>query len=198
MEGNYVGTIVVQESVLLNGFYLNGFFENNSLRGDLICVDGAEVFLKDNSSGIAGLGRPSISMSAGGTCKLSVRGNGGGLTIKDGDNILDEVTVEVSEGSLTFDASNTNANMVARGTCNFVDLATAAGASVTDETGNPANINISKKILQNRTETNPVTGIMTVYDDDGTTVLFTANIWENIAGTDPYAGNAINRRDGLT
>ena len=54
------------------------------------------------------------------------------------------------------------------------------------------------KLLKNKTETNPVTGVMTVYDDDNTTVLFTANIWENIAGTTPYAGNAVNRRDRLT
>lgn len=54
----------------------------------------------------------------------------------------------------------------------------------------------SRKILQNRTETNPVTGIMTVYDDDDS-VLFTANIWENIAGTEPYDGDAVNRRNRL-
>ncbi len=53
------------------------------------------------------------------------------------------------------------------------------------------------KVLRNKTETNPVTGVMTVYDDDGISVLFTANIWENIAGTDPYAGNAVNRRERL-
>ena len=59
------------------------------------------------------------------------------------------------------------------------------------------NVTTVKKILKNRTETNPVTGVMTVYDDDGISVLFTANIWENIAATDPYAGNAVNRRDAL-
>lgn len=60
-----------------------------------------------------------------------------------------------------------------------------------------AQVNIQNKILRNRTETNPVTGIMTVYDDDNITPLFTCNIWENIAGTNPYAGNAVNRRDKL-
>jgi len=199
MQGNYIGVIIVQESVLLGGFYLNGFFEKNGLAGDLICVDGASVFMKDNASAIAGLGRPTVSMNATGWCNLSVRGNEGGLTLKDCNNVLDEVTVEVAEGSLTFDSSNTTTvanSMIARGMCKFVNEVPTAGV-VIDETGYPANINIADSILRNKTETNPVTGIMTVFARDNVTPLFTANIWENIAATDPYAGNAVNRRDRL-
>lgn len=72
-----------------------------------------------------------------------------------------------------------------------------ATAVRTELTAELANVVTSNKLLRNRTETNPVTGIMTVYDDDGTTVLFTANIWENVAGTTPYAGNAVNRRERM-
>jgi len=98
----------------------------------LTCVDGATVLLAGCVSAIAGLGRPTISMSPAGTCKLSLRKNGGGMTIKDCNQATDTVTVEVSEGSLTFDSSCTDGIMVARGNCKFVDETT--GAAVTNET----------------------------------------------------------------
>jgi len=132
IEGSYIGAIIVQESVLLNNFWLNGYFEGNGLAGNLFCVDGGEVFLKNNASAISGLGRPTISMNIAGSTKLSVRGNGGGLTIKDCNNALDEVTIEVAEGSLTFDSSNDlkfDGQMVARGSGNFVDETTGFSVS---------------------------------------------------------------------
>ena len=122
MEGNYIGRITVQESVLLNGFWLNGYFENCGLAGDLFCIDGGEVLIKDSASVIAGIQRPSISMNGVGSSNLSLRSYSGGMTIKDCNNPLDNITVEVREGSLTFDASNTSGIMVARGMCSFVNL----------------------------------------------------------------------------
>lgn len=131
MEGAYTGSIVVQESVLKNNFSLNGFFENCALAGDLFCVANANIFLKNCASSIPGLGRPTISMNTGFASSLSVRGNQGGMTIKDCDHINDVVTVEVAQGSLTFDSSCTAGNMVARGTGKFVD--NSNGATVTNE-----------------------------------------------------------------
>ena len=87
-----------------------------------------------NGSAIAGLGRPTISMNATGACKLSVRKNSGGLTVKHCNSALDEVTIELSEGSLTFDNTNDlqfDGQMVARGIGKFVDETT--GFAVADE-----------------------------------------------------------------
>ncbi len=53
------------------------------------------------------------------------------------------------------------------------------------------------KILRNRRETNPTTGVQTLYDDDGTTVLLTGNIWENIAASQAYRGEGIDRQEPL-
>jgi hypothetical protein len=58
-------------------------------------------------------------------------------------------------------------------------------------------LDIVDNVLLNRTETDPVTGTMTIYAKDDVTPLFTCNIWENIAGTTPYQGNAVNRRNRL-
>lgn len=53
------------------------------------------------------------------------------------------------------------------------------------------------KILVNRQELNPTTGTFTLYDDDGTTVLYTTNAWADAAGTAPYSGGALRRIDAL-
>lgn len=138
MQGTYTGEIVVQQSVLLNNFELNGFFEKNALAGDLICIDGSSVFMLGNSSAIPGLGRPTISMNGSGSSSLNIRDNNGGLTIKDCNNILDKITVEVNVGSLTFDSSNTAGEMVARGSGKFVD--NSAGATVVNEMQSSINV----------------------------------------------------------
>lgn len=134
IKGQYTSPIIVQESVLLTGMYLNGNFENCALAGDLTCVDGGEVLIKSCASSIAGLGRPTISLNEVGTSKLSVRDNSGGLTLKDVNNTLDEVTVELNTGSLTLDSSCTAGQIVTRGLGNFVDNST--GSTVTNETIN--------------------------------------------------------------
>lgn len=53
------------------------------------------------------------------------------------------------------------------------------------------------KMMRNKMVTDPTTGQVTIYDDDGSTVLFQGNIFENVAGTVPYQGNGINRRDRM-
>lgn len=136
MRGSYTGEIIVQESVLDNGFNLNGYFQNcalgTGLGGDLVCVAGATVFMKDCASNIPGLNRPTISLNAvGAAVNLSVRNQFGGLTIKDANHVDDTVTVEMGRGSLTFDSSNTNGELVARTSGKFLDE--TAGATVTRE-----------------------------------------------------------------
>lgn len=84
----------------------------------------------------------------------------------------------------------------APGTAGFVlgtnlDAAVSSRASALVQT-------LIEKMLRNRTVTDPTTGIITVYDDDNTTVLFQANIYQDANGTIPYSGNGVNRRDRLT
>jgi len=58
-------------------------------------------------------------------------------------------------------------------------------------------INRIEQLLRNKVTTDPVTGIMTVFDDSGA-VLFTANVFEDAAGSIPYKGLAINRKERFT
>jgi hypothetical protein len=53
------------------------------------------------------------------------------------------------------------------------------------------------KLLRNKTVTDPSTGVMTVYDDNGTDVLMTANLYKDAAGTAPFDGTGANRRNRL-
>ncbi len=68
-----------------------------------------------------------------------------------------------------------------------------------DEMVDPLFIKIAQQIARNRSETDPATGIMTVYADDNVTPLLTANIYEDVAAATPYAANSteINRRNRL-
>jgi len=50
---------------------------------------------------------------------------------------------------------------------------------------------------RNKVVTDPAAGTYTVYDDDGVTVLYVADLWENAAGTTPYSGSGAERRDRL-
>ena len=55
-----------------------------------------------------------------------------------------------------------------------------------------------EKILRNRLETDPVAGTITIYDDDSITPLISAPIFEDVAATQPYQSQGIDRRNRLT
>lgn len=52
-------------------------------------------------------------------------------------------------------------------------------------------------MARNRVVTDPVAGTITVYAEDDATVLYSAPLWQDAAGTTPYAGAGAERRDRL-
>lgn len=58
-------------------------------------------------------------------------------------------------------------------------------------------ISIISKILRNKAVTNPETGVMTIYDDDGVTPFLVAQLYENASGTQSYRGQGVERRERL-
>ena len=60
-----------------------------------------------------------------------------------------------------------------------------------------ASLVIIEKLLRNKMITDPATGVLTVYDNDGSTPLLTANIFKDAAGTVPYNGTGAERRERL-
>jgi hypothetical protein len=55
-----------------------------------------------------------------------------------------------------------------------------------------------RKLMQNRMETNPTTGVMTIYDDDDITPLLTSNIYEDVLAAQLYRGRGMERRNRMT
>jgi len=117
-------------------------FKNCTITGNLFAADNSSIVMVNCISGIPGIGRPIISMNSTSTSKISICKYSGGLTIIDSNNILDEITVEISEGALTFDSSNTLGQMVARGNGKFID--NSNGAIVNNEM--QAKINVDEPI----------------------------------------------------
>jgi hypothetical protein len=58
-------------------------------------------------------------------------------------------------------------------------------------------VDLAQAILRNKTITDPNTGLMVVYDIDGATPLLTAALYQDAAGTTPYAGAGAERRELL-
>jgi hypothetical protein len=71
--------------------------------------------------------------------------------------------------------------------------------SILEDTGTTlsGNILLALKVLRNKVVTDPSTGVMTIFDDNGTTPLYTAQIWEDTSETVPFDGVGANVRERL-
>ena len=58
-------------------------------------------------------------------------------------------------------------------------------------------LTLALAILRNKIVTDPTTGTMTIYADDGVTPLLTAQMYENTTLTQPYRGHGMEVRDML-
>lgn len=54
-----------------------------------------------------------------------------------------------------------------------------------------------EKFLRNKRITDPVTGKQTIFDDDNSTVLGEGDLFEDVAGTQPYRGQGAERAERL-
>ena len=69
--------------------------------------------------------------------------------------------------------------------------------SITDASS-VADLALLKNFAINKLHTDPDTGKITLFDDDGLTVLLEGFLFEDIAGTIPYRGRGAQRRDQMT
>lgn len=124
-----------------------------------------------------------------------------------------DLFVDLAGGILTVDASCTHGTITVTGYGSVVDNSTG---TVVDQlqllnVGETANriwahatavdlttkATIASKILRNKTITDPTTGMMTVYDDDGITPLLTAQLYEGTGTGQTYRGQGAERRERL-
>lgn len=140
MKGTYINSITVQESVLADGFELNGFFENCGLAGDFVCQTGAVTLMKDCANLVQSI---TVDMNSGGASQINFTGYSGSIVIDNCDNVADVVHIGFLEGLATINASNTLGSIIIGGIGRVVDN---AGGSAIDTTGLAENLIWDKDI----------------------------------------------------
>lgn len=197
ITGTLDGNAKLKNCLLTSLNYVHGYVEQCVLSAGTITLGGAaDAHFLDCWSGVPGVATPVIDM--GGTGQgLALRNYNGGIKIANKTGASDKISIDLNSGHVILDSTVTAGEIVIRGVGHVTD--NSVGATV-DTTGlvDATTINLIRKILQNRTLTDPATGQMTVYDDDDATTLLTADIFEDTAGATPYAGNGVNRRNKLS
>lgn len=103
-------------------------------------------------------------------------------------SILISAATGSASGSSVIDATAT-------GTIPQIILSAPTGTA--SNAAGPTQTDLIYKILSNKQALDPVTGKLTIWDDDGVTILYQANAWEDTAATIPYRGKALGRIDKL-
>ncbi|MDJ0952485.1 MAG: hypothetical protein QNJ81_02280 [Acidimicrobiia bacterium] len=176
---------------------LRGTLNRCGISGVNTLSDGARVILNEGFSTVVTPASFSLSASTGST-DLIVKQFRGDLSVTDMGQATDTANIEMMSGKLTLDATNVDGaiNVVGIGE---LDDQSGPGCSVnTDAFMNANDTTRLRKLSVNRLETDPTTGIITVYDDDDTTILYQGNIWENVLANQIYRGRGLERRDRLT
>ena len=109
-------------------------------------------------------------------------------------NQYDDRPVAGSTFTLVTIAQDTSASFVETLTSG---LTTSESDKLDDVHGTTIDITVMRKIMTNRITTDPNTGILRVFDDDDTTILYQGNIWEDVTALQIYRGQGIEHRGKL-
>jgi hypothetical protein len=164
LQGDQNGTIEADDCELSNNMTgLSGLYRRCGLNGSLTCGTSARVIMADPFSNIPGLGRPDIDVNGGNT-KLALRRYAGGMTISGMSNANNEVTIELSGGKVTLDASNNAGTFSLRGVGQFTRLSTG---TLVDQTGfvSGEDIRLIKALVGGDAVVSLDDQTITVYDD---------------------------------
>jgi hypothetical protein len=166
--------------------------------GAVITLGGTKIVHLMNSMELApGTNVPIIDLGGSGH-PIAVRNYAGQIRIKNKTG-SDAADFDLLSGSIFIEDTVTTGTIVLSGVGRWENKDTyAGGATIVNELVEGDIFQIISKIMKNRIETNPVTGVMTVFDDDDVTVLLTGNIYEDVLAAQIYRGRGIERRNRLT
>lgn len=143
----------------------------------------------------------------------------GGVQLARVVELINGYTVTFEDGQYAVNLTGANSNVGDRVNPNQVSVRVAnsaglvvVGGSIAPTASEVANavwshatamslvdkVEVARAILQNKTVTDPVTGIMTVYDADGVTPLLVAQLYEGVTTATPYRGAGAERRERLS
>lgn len=175
-----VGIMTIRDSVFRGSVTLSSSLE-------------AEIEIIDC---VTGAGTAAAIFDANGAnVNVSIHNYSGAMDVRGFTTAAKEAVLGISTGTVNIDSSNTDGTITVRGLATLID--NSAGSTIVDETS-IIDITIVRKILQNKTITDPITGTMTVYDDDGVTPLFVAQLYEDAAETQTYQGQGAEVREALS
>lgn len=193
------GTVSFKYCDLGNITNFDGTAENCGLYDTVTLVNSVtpHEFISCHSN-VSGNGNtPIIDCNNISNLELSIRGYIGGLQIINVGGSNSAISVDLVAGHVIFDSSVTTGDIVVRG-AGYVTNNSSVNINISGLTADKPTAEIIRKFMTNRMETNPTTGILTVYDDDDTTVLYSGNIYEDVLASQLYQGSGLERRNRLT
>jgi hypothetical protein len=197
IQGMMDGENVIRNCIVENITFFNGEIIESALNGTVTLGGGIQADIFDCYSNVAGGGAgqyPMIDMGGSGQ-SLVLRNYSGGIGVLNQTGAGDS-SFDMNSGRVTFENTVTAGNFVVRGIADVTDL--SSGTAVVTDSTITSTLNVVEGVLRNKTVTDPVTGIMTIYDTDGVTPLLTAQMYEDAAGTQTYQGDGGERRERLT
>ena len=199
IQGDLDGGNTLRECVVLDLNYFNGFIFQCGLAGTLTLLGTSTATILQSFSLVAGGGSgqyPVIDLGGTQDTPLILRDWQGGIGIENCSVQNASSSIDLSSGRIIFDATVSAGAFTVRGLGDVEDNSTGT-CVVTDKTINNT-ASRTRKHLTNKMITDPVTGVATLYDDDGVTVLESSQMYEDAAGTQPYQGQGAERREGYS
>jgi len=162
-----------------------------------VTLSGATEFNRCHS-GVAGVNTPAINCNNLASSSLSVRTYTGGLELLNISEPDFDASIDLMSGHLILDSTVSDGTVVIRGVGHITDNSTGSAQKVTKGFVEGGLVSAAASITRNKVITDPVAGTITVYEDDGTTILYQADLWEDADGTQRYRGQGAERRERLT
>jgi hypothetical protein len=194
VTGTMTGKIELQECSLVAVVGFEGVARWCGLQNTTQLANNAKVVFETCFSEVAGTNTPAFDI--GTNCNLNVRHYSGGLKL---ENFTAGCTgtVDLDSGHLVLDGTDLGGTLVVRGVGHLTDQGSSGMTIVTDGLVQGTDTSLTRKILVNRLETDPVSGVLTIYDDDNTP-LGTAQLFEDVSGSQTYRGSGAERRNKLS
>lgn len=192
------GSMATPNSIECSGCGLNvlsdlaGVFRSCGFISNFSIQTGGKATFADCFSQVPGLGTPICDINGGDN--VGFRNYSGGIELLN-VSVGDEISVDLDPGTLILGPTNIGGTINVRGTGVLED--NSNGTDVVNNLLSGTEFQLMRKLLMNRMETDPITGEMTIYDDDDTTPLLRGNIYEDVAAQQLYRGRGMERRNRL-
>ncbi len=183
--------------------FVDGHIHDCIIGGTITLSGVANLHLVNcNSSGA--VAAPIFDLANSGSA-LNIRGFDGELVLTNKSG-SEEVNVDMNSGDVRITSTVTNGQVTVRGHGRVLDDATGlaleegiinGGCTLIDQQMSGERQLLIERILRNKLITDPTTGIMTLYANDGTTVLLTAQLYEGAGTGQTYQGSGAERRERL-